>query len=153
MSTRFFRAGVGTVILNQLGQVALFQRKTYPDIWQFQQGGIDHGEIPTETVWRELFEEVGLLKAAITFLGEMPDWISYEDPIALNDPSIERMGQTHKWFFLTLNEGVIIDLTLATDDEFTEWKWVTFEEAITLAPSQKQPVYKKLYDYYETYLK
>ena len=44
IDTRFFRAGVGTVIYNSKGQVAWFERAQNPvGVWQFQQGGIDLG--------------------------------------------------------------------------------------------------------------
>ena len=61
ITNRYFRAGVGTVIYREDGQLAWFKRAKYPiGIWQFQQGGIDLGETIETTLWRELREEVGL---------------------------------------------------------------------------------------------
>lgn len=149
MSTRYFRAGIGTVIYNSENQVAFFRRSQNPvGIWQFQQGGIDHNETPDMALWRELIEEVGLGDKDVTLTYTAPDWISYEDLLASADASIVRLGQTHQWYFLKLHDDSIIDLAKATDDEFDEWKWVTFEEAIEATTPHKQHVYQELHAYF-----
>jgi putative (di)nucleoside polyphosphate hydrolase len=151
MSTRYFRAGIGTVIYNTSNEVAFFRRAMNPvGIWQFQQGGIDHNETPDTALWRELMEEVGLRKEDVTLTYTAPDWISYEDLLASTDATVVRLGQTHQWYFLKLNDDVFIDLTRATDKEFDEWKWVTFEEAIEATAPHKQHVYQELHAYFES---
>ncbi|MFQ3190305.1 MAG: putative (di)nucleoside polyphosphate hydrolase, partial [Paraglaciecola sp.] len=54
-----FRANVGIVICNELGQV-FWARRYGQHSWQFPQGGIDEGETAEQTMYRELHEEVGL---------------------------------------------------------------------------------------------
>lgn len=149
MPTRYFRAGIGTVIINNQQKVAFFERKKEPaGIWQFQQGGIDVGETPEDTLWRELLEEVGLTKNEVDVIGKLPEWYTYVDLDAATDASIVRYGQAHQWFFLKLRESVSIDLRRALDDEFKDWRWVTFEEAIERTSTHKQHVYKRLYQFY-----
>ncbi|MDX1407110.1 MAG: NUDIX domain-containing protein, partial [Saprospiraceae bacterium] len=41
-----FRAGVGMVIQRADGKLLAFERRDYPDSWQFPQGGIEPGEEP-----------------------------------------------------------------------------------------------------------
>lgn len=149
MSTRYFRAGIGTVIYNDSHEVAFFRREKEPvGVWQFQQGGIDHNELPFTTLWRELMEEVGLSKDEVELTYTLPHWISYEDLVASTDATVVRLGQTHQWFFLKIREGVTIDLARATDNEFDEWKWVSFEEAINATSTHKQHVYHELHKHF-----
>ncbi len=153
MSTRYFRAGVGTVIYNDAGQVAIFKRNQEPiGIWQFQQGGIDAGESPDVTLWRELKEEVGVEYADIASVHEMPGWYPYQDLETFTDHSNLRLGQVHRWYFIKLKENIDIDLKNATDDEFSDWKFTTFEEAILLTSDHKKHVYEQLYEYFTKHI-
>jgi putative (di)nucleoside polyphosphate hydrolase len=153
MPTRYFRAGIGSVIFNQEGAVAFFERKKEPvGIWQFQQGGIDLNETVDDALWRELREEIGLEKNAVDVLGALPNWYLYEDMDAASDTSIQRIGQAHRWFFLKLRPHHTIDLTLALDDEFNDWKWISFEEAIAVTSPHKRHVYEHLYRHYQNHL-
>ena len=54
-----FRANVGIVITNDRGQV-FWARRYGQHSWQFPQGGVDKGESVEQTMYRELYEEVGL---------------------------------------------------------------------------------------------
>lgn len=149
MSTRFFRAGVGTVIYNQSGEIALFERAAYPvGVWQFQQGGIDIGESVTDALWRELKEEVGLGTDDFLSVVEMPKWTVYQDDNSVTDSTISRFGQAHRWFFLELKADVEIDLSRATDDEFSDFRWTNFSEAISITTKLKRHVYQELAEFY-----
>ena len=146
---RFFRAGVGTVIYNQSGQVAMFKRAKFPiGVWQFQQGGIDVDEEIETTLWRELKEEIGLQKNDIEKVEEMPNWTIHATQSSLDDCTRSRLGQAHKWFFLKLKEEVTIDLSKATDDEADDFRFNTFEEAINECEYLKKPVYQELHNYF-----
>lgn len=150
MPTRYFRAGVGTVIYNQENQVAFFERSQNPvGVWQFQQGGIDLGESPEETLWREMKEEVGLEQTDILKVNEMPGWTSYQDLNSRTDHSVPRIGQTHRWFFLELKPESPVDLARATDNEFSDFRWTSFEEAIATTKKHKQHVYEQLFEYFK----
>lgn len=62
-----FRANVGIILANTQGQV-LWAKRIGHDSWQFPQGGIDYGETPMEAMYRELYEEVGLLPEHVEVL-------------------------------------------------------------------------------------
>lgn len=146
---RYFRAGVGTVIYNENGQILLWQRLAYPEgIWQLQQGGIDQGELPEEAKWRELLEETGLGKDDLTDWHEYPHWTVYADNNAINDLEEGRLGQAHQWFFAKLKPAVEIDLTKAHDQEFSAWRWDTFENLIAETSPLKRHVYEALGEYF-----
>lgn len=154
---QFFRAGVGTVIYTPAGEIILFNRSDIPDVWQLQQGGMDAGEAPIETLWRELFEETGLTQAEVTLTHEYPDWLHYEYPAdvrsRLRDPNT--LGQMHRWYFLALNPDTSIDLAQAHDQEFTSWRTGTFAEVTDSAHAHnqlKQAVYLQLSHYFTTHV-
>lgn len=149
IDTRFFRAGVGTVIYNQAGEVALFERSQYPiGVWQFQQGGIDVGEDFETTLWRELKEEIGLTKDDFGSVTEYENWTIHTTPSATENPDKSRLGQAHKWYFLELKSGVDIDLEKATEDEASDYRWANFTEAIEETEPFKKHVYKELEKFY-----
>lgn len=155
--TQFFRAGTGAVIYTETGEIILFQRADQPEVWQLQQGGIDAGESPEETLWRELKEETGITEANVTKTHEYPDWLYYEYTPAirttLRDPNT--IGQIHRWYFLKLAPGVTIDVSTVSDKEFTDHKTSHFEEITSSNHPHnqlKRTVYTKLADYFHTHV-
>ena len=145
IDTRFFRAGVGTIIYNQSGQVALFERAQYPvGIWQFQQGGIDLGEDPETTLWRELREEVGLVPDDIATVTPYPHWTVHTTSESMADPDKPRLGQAHTWFFLELKADRTIDLSKASEHEASNWRFASFAAAISETEPHKKHVYQEL---------
>lgn len=152
MNERYFRAGAGTVIYNQEGHVAWFQRTHYPEVWQFQQGGIDADEAPEAAMWRELHEETGLTQADTARATEYPRWTIYEytTDIITNTGFPDRLGQVHRWWFLGLKPEVTIDLTKASDKEFSDWRWTTFDAAIAETNDLKRHVYEELHEFFKT---
>jgi len=149
MNPPYFRPGAGSVIFNQHGKVLVFERADLPHTWQFQQGGLDGNETPQEALWRELREETGLLESDFLSCTAYPDWTLYtynEETRAKF--STNCLGQVHRWFFLHLRDDVVIDLTRATDNEFTAWKWLDFSTVLTNTNAMKLPVYQKLFDFF-----
>ena len=149
MGTRFFRAGIGTVVYNESGQVAFFERRQHPEgIWQFQQGGIDLDEKLPDALWREVKEEMGLSPQDIELVTERPGWTLYEDVDPAVNTDKPKIGQVHHWYFLKLKPNATIDLNNATDDEFKNWRWTNFEEAIAVTIPRKQHVYQALHEFF-----
>jgi putative (di)nucleoside polyphosphate hydrolase len=151
IDTRFFRAGVGTVIYNTEGKVAWFERAHRPvGVWQFQQGGIDLGEDTQMTLWRELHEEVGLTKDDIAVVDEYPHWTVYQYDHTVDDVNPSRLGQAHRWYFLKLKANVTIDLNKATEAEAAAVRFLTFDEVLAETGDFKRHVYQELQQYFTT---
>ncbi len=74
-----FRANVGIVICNKMGQV-FWARRYGQHSWQFPQGGIDEGESAEQAMYRELHEEVGLTPKDVTILSVTRNWLRYKLP-------------------------------------------------------------------------
>ena len=75
-----FRPNVGIVISNTYGDVFWARRVGGDDAWQFPQGGMQPNETPEETLYRELFEEVGLMPTSVKVLAETRNWLRYRLP-------------------------------------------------------------------------
>lgn len=154
MKVPYFRPGAGCVVYRKNNDVLLFKR-TGEDVWQFQQGGMKAGEIPEETLWRELEEETALTKQDFIVSHSYPTWTIYEYPDDTLLPSsyLHCLGQTHRWWFLEIAPNIEIDLTRAIDKEFEEYKWLSFTNFMTLSThSFKQPVYDELYEYFKEHI-
>ncbi|MBT3321620.1 MAG: RNA pyrophosphohydrolase [Anaerolineae bacterium] len=144
--TQTFRAGVGALILNKDGLVLGFERKDFPNEWQFPQGGLDEGEDLLEAVKREIYEETGIKASDIKLLAKAPRPTVYEFP----NKSPHR-GQVHHWFLFRL-ESSDEAITLGDQKEFHAWKWVSMDEMIENVVSFKKPVYKEVAKDFEAYL-
>ncbi len=149
---QYFRAGAGTVIYNDTGEILLFSRSDRPNIWQLQQGGMDLGEDIEQTLWRELLEETAFIRENFTEVISYPTWLHYEYSAVvrelMNKPDC--LGQTHRWYFLKLKPDTEIDITKAADPEFLDWKWSTFADLIAETDTLKKTVYQELSSFFET---
>jgi len=78
-----YRPGVGIVLFHQNRRDVLVAKRLDMryDAWQMPQGGIDPGEDPLETAFRELEEEVGTANASV--IGESADWLYNDLPEGL----------------------------------------------------------------------
>ena len=142
---RFYRPGVGIMLLNDAGRVFVGRRINVPAglaAWQMPQGGIDDGETPRQAALRELKEEAGTDEAEI--LAESRVWHHYDLP-----PEIARRmwkgrfrGQRQKWFAMRFT-GRDGDIDLATHHpEFDAWEWVEPERLPVLIVPFKRQIYE-----------
>ncbi len=91
--------------------------KIYPGIWQMVTGKIDKGESTADAVKRELFEETGLRPQKLFVVPKINSfYFPTSDTIVLS-PVFLAMVNT---------ETVIIS------DEHSEYKWVSYDEAVDL---------------------
>ena len=121
MATRHFRAGIVAVVERSDGRVCAFERADAPGSWQLPQGGIEVGEEPRDTVWRELKEETGLTAGDVELVDEHDDWVAYAWPLEVA-AGRRGVGQVQRWFTFRLLD----DATEPTPDgsEFVAWQWV-----------------------------
>lgn len=144
-----YRPCVGLMLLNEHGRVLVAKRiDTLVEAWQMPQGGIDEGESPQMTAFREMEEEIGTRNAEI--LQEHDGWLSYDLP----DHLIGRVwngkyrGQRMKWFLMRYL-GQDSDINLNTPHpEFSEWKWLDISELTGSIVEFKRPLYAGLVEYF-----
>ena len=71
-----FRLNVGIILAHPTGSV-LWARRRGEQAWQFPQGGMQFGEKPDETLFRELHEELGICKEQVMVLSQTAGWLRY----------------------------------------------------------------------------
>ena len=137
-----YRPSVGLMILNNNLEVFVGRRvDSKTEAWQMPQGGIDEGEIPKESVLREMAEEIGTNNAEI--IAETKKWYHYDLPFYLISKlwNGRYRGQRQKWFLLKyLGKDEDIDIN-CHHPEFIAWQWVKIEEL----PQIIVPFKKNLY--------
>jgi putative (di)nucleoside polyphosphate hydrolase len=141
-----FRANVGIVICNRVGQV-FWARRYGQHSWQFPQGGIDQGETAEQAMYRELNEEVGLNPEDVEILGVTKNWVRYKLPKRLIRQGSNPLciGQKQKWFLLQLkcNEEDV-NVLHTGHPEFDDWRWVSYWYPVRNVVSFKRDVYRRV---------
>lgn len=143
-----FRANVGIILSHSDGRVFWGKRVTQAS-WQFPQGGIDEGETPVQAMYRELYEETGLLKKHVEVMGKTQDWLRYRLPNKMirryahdekdnikdknntkdknNNNNKICIGQKQRWFLLRLIcDDSSVNLEACDVPEFDDWRWVNY---------------------------
>lgn len=123
-NTESWRPAVCAVFSDSQGLVLICERADTPGIWQFPQGGIESGESPEQALAREVLEELGVRKFAITAKGART--VPYRWPQA-DDKG--RVGQDMHWFRCRFTEGTVPDFS-SSDGSFTASRWVSPGEAL-----------------------
>ena len=142
-----YRANVGIVLMRDNGEVFLGQR-TGGRGWQFPQGGVHSDESPEVAMYRELQEEVGLLREHVEVLGRTRDWLRYDIPDdyrrRLSAPSRpEFRGQKQIWFLLRfVGRDEHVRLNACHKPEFDEWRWVDYWRPLDEIIPFKREVYR-----------
>ena len=149
--SKLYRKCVGMMILNNNKEILVGKRIDHPSgFWQMPQGGIDEYENPEEAVWREMMEEIGTNN--VTLIKTSNQWLNYDIP---NDTlktlpwGHKYKGQTQKWFaFKFTGKDQDIDVG-TTNPEFSEWKWINYQDIVDKIVPFKRSVYSKILKEFE----
>jgi len=139
-----YRLNVGIILVNESGRVFWGKRHGH-DAWQFPQGGLAPGETPTDALFRELREEVGLERDDVSILGVTKRWLKYRLPKQYLRHGVTPLviGQKQKWFLLKLVASEQkIRLDLSDSPEFDSWRWIDYKEPAEHVIFFKKQVYQ-----------
>lgn len=140
-----FRANVGIVLAHADGRVLWARRVGGRAGWQFPQGGMQPGESPEESLYRELGEEVGLQAAQVDILGSTRDWLRYRLPERYQRHASTPLcvGQKQRWFLLRFkDEDAAVRLDASDTPEFDAWRWVEYWQPLAEVIFFKRAVYR-----------
>ena len=140
-----YRLNVGLIVANEKGQLLLCKRKGM-NSWQFPQGGIDFTEDSYKAAKRELYEEVGIKSKSIKLISSMDEWLKYDVPKKSRRRKLINSnfkGQKQKWFLFKLKEDVKISFENDPDNEFDDFKWVSYWYPLNVIISFKEKVYRE----------
>ncbi len=139
-----YRLNVGIILCNQDDDL-LWARRIGQDAWQFPQGGIMSHETPTEAMYRELHEEVGLQRQHVNIVGCTQNWLKYDLPKNLIRHGSKPLciGQRQMWFLLRfVGDENDICLNHMDKPEFDHWRWVDYWHPLSEIVSFKRQVYE-----------
>lgn len=141
MNVKGYRLCVIGVFLDKEGNVLVGERSDLPGSWQLPQGGVEQDESIQDAFRREMWEELGTKKFRITDALDTP--ICYDFPEELTHPLTKRYcGQEQHWLVATFEEGAKPDLSVAPDQEFSAFDWVTPQVALERVVSFKRAAYE-----------
>jgi putative (di)nucleoside polyphosphate hydrolase len=140
-----FRANIGIILINDHANL-LWAKRFGQNAWQFPQGGVQSEETAEEALYRELYEELGLIPEDVKIVGSTQKWLEYRIPASYqrHDSKPLCVGQKQKWFLLKLlsnNDRICLEKTLSP--EFDAWRWVDYWYPIKRAIFFKRQVYKR----------
>lgn len=145
-----YRPNVAMIIVSdtypQKKEIFLAQRNDLRGVWQFPQGGIDEGEEVIEALFRELEEEIGTNRVEV--IAEYPEWVSYDFPLKIAQNMKPFIGQKQRYFLVKLHKNAKINID-TKEPEFSDYKFVTADEALTLSASFKKDVYESVINYFK----
>ena len=152
MADKKYRPNVAAIVLSSgyPAETKLFigLRSDMKDVWQFPQGGIDEDESPKDALFRELDEEIGTDN--IEIVSEYPDWEYYDfpDSVAKNKKLYNYDGQKQRYYLVRVKKDSEIKIK-TEHPEFSEYKFVKFENVFDYISHFKKPIYKKVLAYFK----
>ena len=138
-----YRKNVGIILCNSNNELLICKRYK-ENSWQFPQGGFMKYETAEDAMYRELHEEVGLLKEDICILGKTKSWLKYNLPKKYQRKTNNQIciGQKQIWFLLRLTSNdANINLNTSDKPEFDDWEWSHEEKQLEIVISFKKNVY------------
>jgi len=140
-----YRPNVGIILCNAKNEV-FWGKRIREHSWQFPQGGIKRGESPEEAMYRELYEEVGLLPEHVRILGRTKGWLRYEVPThwIKREWRGSYKGQKQIWFLLRLvGRDNDVSLRATAKPEFDAWRWNDYWVPLDSVIEFKRGVYEQ----------
>jgi putative (di)nucleoside polyphosphate hydrolase len=140
-----FRANVGIVLMSPDCQLFIGRRAGGRG-WQFPQGGISRGESGEDSLFRELYEEIGLGRDDVHLLARTRHWLRYRLPprYIRRDSHPMCLGQKQYWFLLQArHEDVTFRFDTTAQPEFDRWRWVDYWQPVREVIYFKRGVYSR----------
>ncbi len=141
------------MLLNRDKKIWVGERLDHPGSFQMPQGGIEEGEAPLNTLFREVEEETGIVPAQFCVLKESDHWhtLVWPPEVQANAWNGKFQGQTQKWFLCQLNSEQDPTNLQVDIPEFSSHKWVDINDVTSLVVPFKRDVYEAVVDEFSWY--
>jgi len=126
------------------GKVLFTYQKTH-QLWQLPQGGVDNGETLVQAFKREMTEELGdtfvkqtSFKPTLLSVDKIefpPDKQGLRELTLDSGTPVTMKGKKYYFLYAT---SVSTNLKFPSDEEYSDYKWVTYDEALELAKTSAQ---------------
>jgi putative (di)nucleoside polyphosphate hydrolase len=150
-----YRSGVGIMLINSDNKIFVGKRiDNNSDAWQMPQGGIDAGEDEDMAMFRELFEETGIIASNVEILGRSQRHFYYNLPYKLQKKfwGGKYLGQKQRWYIVRFTgDDSAINVTTETP-EFSQWKWIGREEILSAIVKFKRDLYREVINEFSSFL-
>jgi putative (di)nucleoside polyphosphate hydrolase len=142
MSPLPLRPNVCMILMNKQGEVLLGERISNPGAWQFPQGGVEPEQTPEESVYRELEEELGIVRSLLRIITKLQATNEYE--FRITPPyAINRWRGQSQTFWLVQFLGSDQDIRVETaHQEFMSWRWAPLSTVLTEVEEIRQQGYR-----------
>ena len=110
--------------------------------------------LPTRAAYRELWEETGVTRDKVEFVGKTHGWVTYDLPPELLGKvwGGKYRGQKQKWFLFRF-KGQDSDVKIASEHpEFSTWRWILADEMVQSIVPFKRAVYEEVVRSFRAYL-
>jgi putative (di)nucleoside polyphosphate hydrolase len=154
IDSKGFRLNVGIILVNPDNRLFL-ARRLGQSAWQFPQGGVHKNETLRQALYRELYEEVGLMPCDVKLMTVSSRWLKYRLPpkFIRHDVFPLCVGQKQKWFMLRLlAEDTQVQLDRSGSPEFDAWRWVHYWEPMKQVIDFKKAVYRSVLQEFSPFL-
>lgn len=126
-----YRKAFSALIQNNDKYLIVHKIGAKENIWYVPSGGVEDKETMKETIYRELFEELGLLEDNIIIISKSPITHKFEwDEETTRKKGF--IGQEQEIFFIKLKNYELFDLSIS--EELDDYKWVSEKELFTEIP-------------------
>jgi len=139
-----YRPNVAAILQNSQGEILVAERCDIAGAWQFPQGGVDEGEGVSETLYREVEEELGLTPDCYT-IKEHKSGYRYDFPGGRLKHGIYS-GQEQDYFLCAFS-GKDSDINLETEHpEFSNFRWIQPKDFdLSTVPEFKKSVFRDVF--------
>jgi putative (di)nucleoside polyphosphate hydrolase len=143
LAPKNLRPNVCILLYNSQGQLFLGERLGKRGHWQFPQGGVEPEQTLTDTVVRELREEIGVKKRHLGRIRRLKARHSYLWKSIPAYAEGKWIGQAQTfWLVEFIGRDSDIDLSDSKEPEFKRWRWVSVTQVRALAAPERRAGYR-----------
>ena len=123
-----YRKGVSAIIINKNNEFLLVNLKSFEDkYFAIPGGGVEQGETLENAVYREIYEELGVEKKFLQFVGQSNIPIKFKFKVIKMIRDGNKYEGSERYFFGFRFVGANNEIK-PKDGEVRFYKWVTFDQ-------------------------